>query len=188
MIYKNKFYNNFSMKENLEGLVHIYYGNGKGKTTAAIGLGVRAALNSFDVYMIQFMKGNIDYGELKISKYIPNFKIIQYGRKEFVNKNNPKEIDIKLAKKAFRHAKKIINSGKYDLVILDEINYAINYMLLKLEDVINLIDNKPKNVELVLTGNYTSKKLEEKADYVTRMVNCKHPFQKGILARKGIEY
>lgn len=176
------------MKESLEGLVHIYCGDGKGKTTAAIGLGVRAALNSFDVYMIQFMKGKIDYGELKVTQCIPKFKIVQYGRKEFVDTTNPKKIDVKLAKKAFKHAKKIVNSGEYDLVILDEINYAINYMLLKLEDVINLIDNKPKNVELVLTGNYTSKRLEEKADYVTKMVNCKHPFQKGILARKGIEY
>lgn len=174
--------------KNLEGLIHLYYGSGKGKTTAAIGLGVRAALQSFNVYMIQFMKGDIDYGELKITKHLPNFKIIQYGRKEFVNKKNPEKIDIEFAKQAFNHAKRIIDSGKYKLVILDEINYAIEYKLLKLEDVISLIGNKPKNVELVLTGNYAPKKLRKKADYVTKMKNCKHPFQKNIKARKGIEY
>jgi cob(I)alamin adenosyltransferase len=170
-----------------KGYVHVYTGSGKGKTTAALGLGLRAIGAGFKVHMIQFMKGR-RYSELDALENIPNFTISQYGRDEFVSKENPKKIDIDLAQKGFANAKNIIKNGKYDLVILDEINVAVDYNLIPLKDVINLINEKPEKLELVLTGRYAHPEIVKSADIVTEMLEIKHPYQEGINARKGIDF
>ena len=169
------------------GLIHVYTGNGKGKTTAAIGLGVRATGNNFKVYMIQFMKGR-RYSEIDALKHIKNFTITQFGRDEFVSKENPEKIDIDLARDGFKHAKVIISEGKHDLVILDEINVAIDYKLIMFEDVIKLLDNKPEKVEIVLTGRYANPKLIKRADIVSEILAIKHPYEEGVQSRKGIDW
>ncbi|MGD2248528.1 MAG: cob(I)yrinic acid a,c-diamide adenosyltransferase [Candidatus Methanofastidiosia archaeon] len=167
-------------------LVQVYTGNGKGKTTAALGLAMRAAGHGFTVYMIQFMKGQINYGELKTAELIPELEIKQFGRPEFVSKENPDPEDIKLAKKGLEHAKKIIFSQEYDIIILDEINVAVDFNLIKEKDVITLIKEKPDTVELVLTGRKCPREIVKIADYVTEMLEIKHPFTEGTMARKGI--
>jgi cob(I)alamin adenosyltransferase len=170
-----------------KGFVHVYTGPGKGKTTAALGLGLRAAGAGLNVYMIQFMKGR-RYSELDSVEHLSNFTIVQYGRDEFVSKEKPEQVDIDLAQKGFSQAKKIVKDGKYDLVILDEINVAVDYNLISLDDLLNLIKEKPKKVELVLTGRYAPPALVKSADLVTEMLEIKHPYQNGTLARKGIDY
>ena len=170
-----------------KGLIHVYTGPGKGKTTAAIGLGVRAAGAGFKVIMIQFMKGR-RYSELDAIKKIPNFTVVQYGRDEFVSKETPEQIDIDFAKKGFEYAKKVLKEGKYDMIILDEINVAVDYKLIPLKDVLKLVDEKPEKIELVLTGRYAPPELIKNADLVTEMLEIKHPYQKGVLARKGIDH
>lgn len=175
------------MKKNLEGLVQVYTGNGKGKTTAAIGLGIRACGHGYKVYMIQFLKPSMNYGEHKGIKKVKNFKIDSYGIKEFA-KPDTKSLYEKLSRKAFDKAAEVISSGRYDVVILDEINFAVTYGYVKREDVIRLIEQKPKTVELVLTGRDAPKEILEKADLITIMQEVKHPYNKGVKARKGIEY
>jgi cob(I)alamin adenosyltransferase len=170
-----------------KGYIHIYTGSGKGKTTAAIGLGLRAAGAGFKVYMIQFMKGR-RYSELESIEKIQNFEFVQYGRDEFVSKENPEKIDIDLAKEGFTHAQETIKKGKYDMVILDEINVAVDFNLINLKDLLNLINNKPEKLELVLTGRYSHPEIIKIADIVTEMLEIKHPYQKGIMARKGVDF
>jgi cob(I)alamin adenosyltransferase len=170
------------------GLIQVYTGSGKGKTTAALGQGLRALGKGFKVYMIQFMKGDIEYGEITAVRKLDNFIIEQFGRPDFVNRENPEQIDIDFAEKGLERAKKIINENMYDMIILDEINVAIDWKLITLENVIDLIKNKPKNVELILTGRYAHQKIIDLADLVTEMKEIKHPYQQGILARDGIEH
>jgi cob(I)alamin adenosyltransferase len=171
-----------------KGLVEVYTGEGKGKTTSALGLALRALGHGFRVYMIQFMKGNIEYGEITQSRKMENFVIRQFGRQTFVDKKNPAKVDIELAQKALNHAVEIINKGEFDLVILDEINVALEWHLLKLEDILRIIEKKPKHVELILTGRYAPKELVDAADLVTEMKEIKNPYSLGEKARKGIEY
>ena len=175
-------------KEGELGMVHVYTGDGKGKTTASLGLGLRAAGHGYRVLMIQFMKGQIKYGELEAVKALPNFDIVQFGRPDFVDKENPAEIDIKLAQEGIEHAKTIMASGRCDLLILDEINVAVEWKLVSVDDVIKLIDSKPERMELVLTGRYAPPEFIERAHTVTEMREVKHPYQEGVLARKGVEY
>jgi cob(I)alamin adenosyltransferase len=170
-----------------QGLVQLYTGNGKGKTTAALGLGLRAAGHGFVVYMIQFMKGQINYGELEAVKLLPNFTIRQFGRPDFVDKSNPDPIDIKLAQEALTHAKIIIEEGKVDFLILDEVNIALDFGLILVDEVIQLIKSRPATMELILTGRYAPQALIDVADLVSEVREVKHPYQKGIAARKGVE-
>ena len=170
-----------------KGYIHIYTGSGKGKTTAALGLGLRAVGAGFKVYMIQFMKGR-RYSELDAVEHLSNFTIVQHGRDEFVSKEKPEQIDIDLAQEGFAHAKDIIKNGKYDMVILDEINVAVDYNLIPLEDVLKLIEEKTEKLELVLTGRYAHPEIVKWADLVTEMLEIKHPYQQGILARKGVDF
>lgn len=170
-----------------KGYINVYTGPGKGKTTVALGLGMRAAGAGLKVYMIQFMKGR-RYSELDSVEHLPNFTIVQYGRDEFVSKENPEQIDIDLAQEGFAHAQEIVKKGKYDIVILDEINVAIDYNLIPLDDVLKLAEEKPEKVELVLTGRYAHPELIKMADLVTEMLEIKHPYQNGVIARKGIDY
>jgi len=171
-----------------KGIVHVYTGNGKGKTSAALGLGLRAIGHGLRVYMIQFMKGGFNYGEYKAVKFLPNFKIVQFGRPELVNPSNPTEDDIKAAENALKHAKEIIMGGEYDIVILDEVNVALDFKLIDVQDVLELIKNKPKHVELILTGRYAPSEIIKAADLVTFMREVKHPYKRGLQARKGIDY
>ncbi len=170
-----------------KGYIHVYTGNGKGKTTSAIGLGIRAAGAGLKVHMLQFMKGR-RYSELNTLDNLKNFTYSQHGRDEFVNKKNPEKIDIDMAQEGFKHAKKLIKSNKYDMIILDEINVAVDFNLIALEDVLKLIKEKPEKLELVLTGRYANPKIIKIADYVTEMLEIKHPYQKGVQARKGFDF
>ena len=170
-----------------KGLTHIYTGPGKGKTTAAIGLGVRATGEGLSVYMIQFMKGR-RYSEIDALEKIPNFTVVQFGRDEFVSKEKPEQIDIDFARDGFDHAKSIITKGKHDVIILDEINVAVDFNLIQVEDVLKLIEEKPKHVELVLTGRYASPEIVKRADLVSEILEIKHPYQHGVQSRKGIDW
>jgi cob(I)alamin adenosyltransferase len=171
-----------------KGLVQVYTGNGKGKTSAAFGLALRAIGRGLNVYIIQFIKGGFDYGELYIVGKLPNLKLKAFGRGKFVTEKPPNKKDIKLAQEALALAEEVVKSGEYDIVILDEINVALNLKLVHLEKVLELIKNKPTHVELVLTGRYAPKEIIEAADLVTDMKAVKHPFNNGYQARKGIEY
>ena len=171
-----------------KGLIQVYTGNGKGKTTAALGLALRAVGHGLKVLIIQFMKGNINYGELESAKKLsPYLTIKQMGRETFVSKTDPDPIDIKLAQEGFSLAKKAIENGEYDIVILDEINVAIDYGLIPLSDLLDVLDTKPVGVELLLTGRNAKPEILERADLVTEMVDRKHYYKKGIPARNGIE-
>ena len=170
-----------------KGFIHIYTGNGKGKTTAAIGLGIRATGGGLKVYMIQFMKGR-RYSEIDAIENMKNFTVVQFGRDEFVSKENPEQIDIDLARKGFEHSKEIIKNGEHDLIILDEINVAVDFKLIPLKDVLKLMDEKPEKVELVLTGRYSHPDMVKQADLVSEILEIKHPYQNGIQSRKGIDW
>lgn len=169
------------------GLIQVYTGDGKGKTTAAIGQAVRAVGQGARVVMIQFMKGR-EYGELKALEKVDNFEIHQFGRDEFVDKANPEQRDIDYAQKGLEKAREILEHGGCDLLILDEINVAVDFNLLKIEDVLELIVHKPKQVEMILTGRNAPQEFEKVAHLVTEMREIKHPYQQGIEMRKGIDY
>jgi cob(I)alamin adenosyltransferase len=170
------------------GLIHVYTGNGKGKTSAAFGLALRAVGRGLKVYIIQFVKGGFDYGELYIVDKLPNITLKAFGRGRFITEKPPEEEDVKLAEEALGLAEEVIGNGEYDIVILDEINVALNLRLISLEKILKLMKKKPEHVELVLTGRYAPQEIIETADLVTEMREVKHPFSKGHQARKGIEY
>jgi cob(I)alamin adenosyltransferase len=175
-------------KASFKGLIQVYTGNGKGKTTAALGLALRAVGHGFRVLVIQFLKGGISYGELRSAKKLsPYLTIISMGREHFVNKKDPHPIDVGWAKRGWELAKRSVQSQKYQLVILDEINVAVEYGMVPLKDLLNLMKNKPENVELVLTGRWARPAVLRCADLVTEMREKKHYYRKGIESRVGIE-
>jgi len=171
-----------------KGLVQLYTGNGKGKTTAALGLSLRACGKGLSVYIIQFMKGRINYGELESVKKLPLVTIEQFGRPDFVDKANPAKIDIDLAGKGLARAREIISAGKHDLVVLDEINIALDYRLIPLTEVLDMIKDRPKHVEIVLTGRDAPRSLIDLADLVSVIAEVKHPYREGVQCREGIEF
>ena len=174
-----------------KGLVIVYTGNGKGKTTAALGMALRAIGYDHKVCMLQFIKGSWHYGEMDSSKKLePNFELIAVG-KGFVGilgDNSPREEHEKYAAEAVRICREKINSGKYNVVILDEVNYAINLGLIDVQEIIKIIKEKPSNLDLVLTGRDVKEEIVELADLVTEMKEIKHPFKSGIKAKKGIDF
>ncbi len=170
------------------GTVQVYTGNGKGKTTAALGLALRACGHGLRVLMIQFMKGSKNYGELLAAESVPGLQIVQKGLSTFVEKGNPSEEDLKLAREGMKLAWETIENKSCDILILDEINVAVDYGLVRVEDVLELIKKKPKEMELVLTGRYAPKEFVEVADLVTDMQEIKHHYQMGLKMREGIEY
>ncbi|HHV19297.1 MAG TPA: cob(I)yrinic acid a,c-diamide adenosyltransferase [Thermoanaerobacterales bacterium] len=175
--------------QNKKGLVLVYTGNGKGKTTASLGLALRAVGHGEKVYIIQFMKGNEKYGEVQaVRRYLPNVELVQKGLDAFIKKGQPSLQDIKMAEEGLSLAKKVISSGKYDLVILDELNVAVDYGLLTEEDILDAIALKPGYTTLVLTGRYASEKILEKADMISEVREIKHHYARGIPAQQGIEY
>jgi cob(I)alamin adenosyltransferase len=177
------------VKPKLEkGLIQVYTGNGKGKTSAAFGLALRAIGNGLKVFVIQFIKGGFDYGELHAAKFLPNLELRAFGRGKFISKTPPDKEDVELAREGFELAKNVIEGGNFDVVILDEINVAMHLKLLGVNNVLDLIRNKPKHVELVLTGRNAPSEIVEIADLVTEMREVKHPYALGVQPRKGIEY
>ncbi len=167
-------------------MIIVYTGNGKGKTTAALGLALRSIGYGKKIVLIQFMKGR-ETGEILAARKIPGFEIYKFGRKGFVDLKKPEKEDMNLANKALEFAKKTAKK-KPDVLILDEINVAVKFGLLKLRDVLKLIGATPKNTTLVLTGRYAPKEIIRKADIVTEMAEIKHHFKKGVKAIKGIDY
>jgi cob(I)alamin adenosyltransferase len=170
------------------GYVQIYTGNGKGKTTAAIGQAVRAAGFGFKTYIAQFMK-EYPYNELNSLKHLSNWITIeQFGGDDFVYKKElPDKKELVKAKKGLQSAKNKMLSGMYDLIILDEAIVAIYFKLLQTDELDDIIKQKPENVELILTGRYCPDGLLELADLVTEMKEVKHYYQKGVKSRRGIE-
>jgi len=171
----------------MKGYVHVYTGNGKGKTTAAFGLALRAAGAGKKVFIGQFVKGKPNSENLAISNCLKNITVKQYGLDCFII-NDPIQEDAKAAEKGLKEIKKIVQKGQHTLVVLDEMNIALYYKLVQTDDVIELIKNKPDHVELVITGRYAPAEIIEIADLVTEMKEIKHYYQQGIEARKGIEY
>lgn len=173
------------------GLIQVYTGNGKGKTTASLGLALRALGHDYKVCMIQFMKDSGVYGEVHAAKFLPNFTLIQVGRNDFVNLAAPEQIDIDLAQNGWKKAKQIITSGKYDIVILDEINVALASKLLDANEVVVFLTevkarlNRP---EIIMTGRYAPQQIIEFADLVTEMREIRHYYNSGTQARAGAEY
>jgi cob(I)alamin adenosyltransferase len=171
-----------------KGLVIVITGNGKGKTTAAFGQALRAIGQGYKVFVLQFMKGR-KYGEfIAAEKYLPNLTIRMSGLDSFVMRDNPAAIDIEMAQKGLDAARKAITSGKYNMVILDEINVALDFKLIKLKNVIELIKNKPPALDLILTGRYASAEIIKLADTVSEIKEIKHHYAAGIKDRAGIEY
>jgi len=170
------------------GLVQVFTGDGKGKTTAALGEVVRAVGHKYKVIIIQFMKGQIRYGETELPKYLPNFELHQFGLPTFVKKGDPSPEDVRLAKEGLEFAERALSNGDYDIVVMDEITVAVDYGLLNVNDVLNVVKDKAKHTEVILTGRYAPKEFLEIADLVSEIKEIKHPYQKGIQAREGVEY
>lgn len=173
------------------GLIQVYTGNGKGKTTASLGLAFRACGHGFKVCMIQFMKDNKEYGEVKASLYLPGFTLVQVGRNDFVNLENPEEIDRNLAIQGWELSKNTILSGEYDIIILDEINVAMACKLLDASAVAKFltVDCKDlrKRPEIILTGRYAPPPIIDIAHLVTEMQEVRHNYTSGMESRLGIE-
>ena len=170
------------------GYVQVYTGNGKGKTTAALGLALRAAGHGLKTYFCQFLKGQ-DYGELSaIKKFSPLITIEQFGRKGFIHvTENPDKEDIERAQKGLQKCYKMMESRKYRIIVLDEINVAVHFNLFSEKEIHDFLDKKPEEIEVILTGRYAPESFVERADLVTEMKEIKHYYNKGIQARKGIE-
>ncbi len=179
------------MLETRKGLIIIHTGPGKGKTTAALGAALRAVGQGLRVLMVQFIKGSWHYGELEAAKMLgdEHLKILPMGRGFVkVGAEKPDAEDVRMVQEAWQFARGEILSGRYEMVILDEINYAISYKMLAPELVVETLEHKPETVHVILTGRNAHPSLVELADLVTEMREVKHPYHKGIRAQKGIEY
>ena len=176
-------------KERLaQGLIQVYTGDGKGKTTCALGLALRAVGQGLKVYMVQFMKGR-DTGESRAAaRLAPDLTLRSFGRPGMVNLASPAGEDLALAREALDLARQVISAGEHDLVILDEINVALTYRLIPLEEVLKLLRGRPPWVEVVLTGRQAPPEVVALADLVTEMRPLKHYYQAGVPARRGIEW
>lgn len=170
------------------GLVEVFTGNGKGKTSAALGVVMRAAGHGLRVHIVYFMKGEYPYGEQPILDSLPNVSYSRFGFTEFCDPDNVSDAEREQGKKALLAARAAMLSGKYDLVVLDEVNVAASWKLIDVADVISLIKEKPAKVELILTGRGADPGVIELADLVTEMVKVKHPYDRGVLSRKGFDF
>ncbi len=171
-----------------KGLVMVYTGSGKGKTTAALGLALRAMGHGKKVFFLQFMKGSKEYGEVQIAAALPLLTLVQSGLETFVIKGSPSPEDLRLARQGLDMAKQAVKSGDYDLVVLDEVNIALDYQLFPLEEVLELIKSKPSGLDLVLTGRYAPPQVLEAADLVSEVLEVRHHYEAGVQAREGIEF
>jgi cob(I)alamin adenosyltransferase len=181
------------MKET--GLIQLFFGNGRGKTTAALGTALRVLGHGFKVHLIQFLKNGVngikefeEYGELKALKKFSNFSVERFGLKEWVI-GKPSKKQLLLGKKALKAVEKAVCSGKFDLVVIDECLYAVEFGIIKEKELINVLKKKNPKTEIILTGSHKRmKEIEKICDYVSEIKKLKHPFDKGIKARKGIEF
>ncbi len=171
----------------MKGYIHVYTGNGKGKTTAALGLALRAVGAGKKVFIAQFIKGK-PYSEIEaIARFLPGINLRQYGRGCFIF-HKPEEEDIAAAKHGLAEVEEIIAEGKYDVVILDEACIAVYYRLFSVQELINILKKKACTMEIIVTGRYAPGELIEVADLVTEMKEVKHYYREGVEARKGIEF
>ncbi len=170
----------------MKGYVQVYTGNGKGKTTASLGLAIRAAGAGLKVFIVQFLKMG-DYSEIKaLVRFSDLITVEQYGLGRFV-KGKPSPEDIEAGQKGLERVKSVIAAGEHDVVIMEEGNVAVMCGLFPIEELLNIVDKKPDNVELIITGRGAAQSLIDKADLVTEMKEIKHYYQKGVAARVGIE-
>jgi cob(I)alamin adenosyltransferase len=175
-------------RQTAKGLVIVITGKGKGKTTSAFGQALRAVGQGYKVFVVQFMKGR-KYGEFKAAKkYLPDLTVRLSGLDSFVMRDNPAAVDMELAQKGMESAQKAIKSGKYQMVILDEINVALDFKLIDLNEVVELIKNRPAGLDLILTGRYAPKEIIKLANTVSEIKEIKHHYNAGIKDRAGIEY
>ena len=172
-----------------KGLVTVFTGDGKGKTTAAIGTAVRAAGYGMRVFIVFFLKGKMfSQGEALALERLPNIKIVSFGANSWIKKGTVNVQARSQAAKALEAASKAMASGDYDLVIMDEVNGAVDFGLIPLEDVIEAVTARPESVDLMLTGRHADARIIQMADVVTEMVNVKHAFERGVKAREGFDY
>ena len=174
-----------------DGIVIVYTGNGKGKTTASLGVALRAIGHGFRVCMVQFIKGEWHYGELNsIKKLEPDFELIVAGKGfiGIIDDDHAFEEHVRAAKTALDIVEQKMSHDIFDIIILDEINYAVHLGLLSLGDVMKIVKNRPKHLSLILTGNYACEEIILLADLVTEMKEIKHPYKKGIKAKRGIDF
>ncbi|MCF4150376.1 cob(I)yrinic acid a,c-diamide adenosyltransferase [Dethiosulfovibrio sp. F2B] len=169
------------------GLMHVYYGTGKGKTTAALGLAIRALGAGFSVGIVQFMKG-YPYSEVALLEKLNGLELVQTGRPDYVYKGEETDEDLREAARGMEAARRFIYEEIRDLVILDEVSVALDYGLLKEGDLLELIDNRSESVELVVTGRYPSEAILERGDYLSEIVSRRHPYDRGVLSRNGIDH
>jgi len=169
-------------------MFQVYTGDGKGKTTAALGLALRACGHGWQVLFIQFMKGSPDYGEVAAARCVPGLELLQTGLATFVERGNPTPEDLAEARRGLELAREGIGSGRYRMVVLDEMNVAIDYGLVKLADALGLIASCPREVELVFTGRGAKAQIVEQAALVSEIREVKHPYQLGIVSRVGVDY
>lgn len=168
------------------GYIHVYTGNGKGKTTAALGLSLRAVCAGKKVFFGQFIKG-MEYSELKCTKFMDNFEMEQFGRRCFIYEA-PSQEDIDAARVGLARMRDILKSGQYDIVVMDELNIALYFKLFSVEEAIDAIKGRDESTEVVITGRYAPEEIINIADLVTEMKELKHYYSKGIEAREGIEF
>ena len=170
----------------MKGYVQVYTGNGKGKTTAALGLALRAAGAGLNIFILQFIKKGV-YSEIKaLERFADRITLEQYGLGRFI-KDKPHPSDLEIAQKGLERLKAVVASGAYDIVIIEEGNVAVSSGLISVEELLDVIEMKPESVELVITGRHAAPEIIERADLVTEMREIKHYYQKGVGARLGIE-
>jgi cob(I)alamin adenosyltransferase len=172
----------------MAGLVHVFTGDGKGKTSAALGIALRAAGHGLKTHITFFMKGEYPYGEQKTLALLPNISVARFGSLEFVDPAKVQPEEKEQAQLALEDAQQAVQSSQFDLVILDEVNVAAAWKLIEVNDVVRLIREKPEGVEIILTGRYADKDIIANADLVTEMKEIKHPYRKGVPSKKGIDY
>lgn len=172
-----------------KGIVLVYTGDGKGKTTAALGLGLRASGHGAKIFMVQFRKSDPTYGEIQaIRKFLPDFTVVQSERSRITGRGGFEDEDIADARNTFMQGKDAVLSGQYDLVIFDEVNFAVDFGLLPEEEVLEMLKKRPPHVDVVLTGRGAGEAIIEAADLVSEVKEIKHHYKAGIPARTGIEY
>lgn len=171
------------------GLIHVYTGEGKGKSTTALGIALRAVGHEMRVLIIQFLKGHKDYGEVLVqSRLRPHLEIVQFGTPDPVNLQDPTAMDMYLAKEAMEYARRAMIMKRPDILILDEINPALHHNFLPVQEVLDFLDNKHQNTEVILTGRNAPKDILNAADLITVMTMTKHPYHDGFIPRRGIEH
>lgn len=172
----------------MKGLLLMYTGDGKGKTTAALGLSLRAIGHGQKVGFLQFMKGSKNYGEVKIAEKLPHLTLVQSGRESFVSYENPDPVDVAMAKEGLVILSQWFEEDQFDLIVADELLVALGFKLVSVKEVIDLLEKRPPRLNLVLTGRYAPEEILALADTVTIMQEHRHAYQQGVEAKEGMEF